>query len=94
MDRVKFLVNKYQGELQQTINNIQQVKQEIARLDKIGIEMTARANVLAGKIEGLKELGVMDVGESTNEVLNEQNCVSEMTLEQLQEAIERGTKDV
>ena len=68
MDRVTTLVKKYQGELQETINNMQNIRNEMTRLDKAGIELTAKANVLAGKIEALKELGVVDVADKeTNE---------------------------
>jgi hypothetical protein len=68
MSRIAELINKYEDERKQTITNMENVKKEMAKLNQIGMELTAKANMLTGKIEGLKELAQSEKSEvSKNE---------------------------
>lgn len=87
MNKSENLLNrmqKEQHELQETINQMDKIREEIARLDKLGVELTARANMQAGRLEVLKELIDEDMEDTTPRV------VDEMTPQQLIEAVERG----
>lgn len=92
MDKTIFLMKKYQKELQETVNGMEQIRQEIVKLDKLGVELTNKANYLAGKIESLKELAEL-VEKDVNDEEVEEEVVTEMTQEQLIQAIERGASD-
>lgn len=47
---------KYQAELNDTMAQMEQISKSIQELDKQGVELVAKANVLAGKLEVLDEL--------------------------------------
>jgi hypothetical protein len=53
---IKALLDTYTKELNETVQGMENIKKEIARLNVAGVELTAKANVLAGKVEALKEL--------------------------------------
>jgi len=55
MSKIAELINKYEAERKQTIANMENVKKEMTKLNQIGMELTAKANMLTGKIDGLKE---------------------------------------
>lgn len=50
------LREKYQAELNDTTAQMEQISRSIQDLDKQGVELVAKANVLAGKLEVLDEL--------------------------------------
>ena len=47
---------KYQAELDEVIAQMAEIGRRMQEMDKHGVELTARANMLAGKIEVLDEL--------------------------------------
>lgn len=57
MSDVNEMIKKYEEELNKVVSNMEATKVEINRLNTVGVELTAKANVLVGKIEALKELG-------------------------------------
>lgn len=50
------LKSNYEADLNETIRKTAKIREEITRLDKLGVDLTAKANVIAGKIEGIKEI--------------------------------------
>ena len=57
MSDVNEMIKKYEEELNKVVSNMEATKAEINRLNTVGVELTAKANILVGKIEALKELG-------------------------------------
>lgn len=56
MQNVNELISKYENELNKILSQMDNVKKQIGQLNQTGVELTTMANVLTGKIEGLKEL--------------------------------------
>lgn len=49
------MIDGYKKEMDETIAEMNNIRQQIANLDNAGVELAAKANVLSGKIEAMEE---------------------------------------